>query len=78
MVKEGLLASGSKRGYRELSEMSMRTKDAFAGGRPPGANKVHLDAMDAPTFAKWAYEHLAIDKPDFRPVRIGHPSAFAG
>jgi hypothetical protein len=62
MVKEGLLASGSKRGYWELSEMSMRTHE-------------ELDAMDAPTFGKWAYEHLAIEKPDFRPVRIGNPSA---
>lgn len=65
MVKEGILASGSKRGYWELSEMSLRTVD-------------EIDAMDAPTFARWAHEHLAIDKPDFRPVRIGNPSAVAG
>jgi Mrr N-terminal domain len=56
MVKDGILATGSKRGYWELSEMSMRTKD-------------ELDAMEPAAFAKWASEHLAIDKPDFRPVR---------
>jgi hypothetical protein len=64
MVKDGLLATGSKRGYWELSEMSMRSKK-------------ELDAMEPAAFAKWAYEHLAIDKPDFRPVRLGHPSAVA-
>jgi hypothetical protein len=62
MVKDGLLATGSKRGYWELSEMSMRSKE-------------ELDQMDAPAFAKWAYQHPAIGKPDFRRVIMGHPSA---
>jgi hypothetical protein len=61
MVKDGILATGSKRGYWELSEMSMRSKE-------------ELDAMESPAFAKWAYEHLAIEKPDFRPARFGHPT----
>ena len=37
-------------------------------------SKEELDAMESPAFAKWAYEHLAIEKPDFRPVRFGHPT----
>jgi hypothetical protein len=64
MVKDGILASGSKRGHWELSEMVMRSKE-------------ELDAMAPAAFSKWAFEHLAIDKPDFRPVRLGHPSAVA-
>jgi hypothetical protein len=38
-------------------------------------SKEELDQMDAPAFAKWAYQHPAIGKPDFRRVIMGHPSA---
>ncbi len=34
-----------------------------------------LDEMDASTFAQWAHQHLAIDKPEFRRIVMGHPLA---
>lgn len=62
LVKDGLLAKGSKRGIWELSEMSLRSRE-------------ELDRMDAATFAKWVHEHLAEEKPDFKRVVLGHPTA---